>query len=179
MITGVKHIAIAVADAEEALKRYQDMLGGGADAVLKTSDVTRQRSAVFMVGDVQYQLVQSLDPDGRYAQHVAEHGESIHHICYTVDNLKETMQNAVARGGRMREQSCRISNDSEDMAAWNAKVNDKTICKNCGIQGRYEHPEGWVAFLEDDGVPGAGVEFMQVYKPEEIPEAYREGPLDL
>jgi len=179
MITGVKHIAIAVANAEEALKRYQDMLGGGTDAVLKTSDVTRQRSAVFMVGDVQYQLVESLDADGRYAQHVAQYGEGIHHICYTVDNLKTTIQNAEARGARMREQSCRISNDPEDIAAWHAKVDENTVCANCGIQGKYEHPEGWVAFLEDDGVPGAGVEFMQVYKPEEIPEEYREGPLDL
>ena len=179
MITGIKHIAIAVADAEAALKRYQTMLGAAADAVLKTSDVTRQRAAVFMVGDVQYQLVESLDPDGRYAKHVAEHGEGIHHICYTVDNLKATIQNAEARGARMLEQSCRISNDAEDIAAWDASVTDDTVCHNCGIKGRYEHPEGWVAFLEEDGVPGAGVEFMQVYKPDEIPEEYREGPLDL
>ncbi|MEM6741533.1 MAG: VOC family protein [Pseudomonadota bacterium] len=179
MITGIKHIAIAVADAEAALKRYQMMLGAARDAVLRTSDVTRQRSVVFMVGDVQYQLVQSLDKDGRYAKHVAEHGESIHHICYTVDDLKATIETAVAQGARMLEQSCRISDDPQDIEAWDVTVHDETVCQNCGIKGRYEHPEGWVAFLEDDGVPGAGVEFMQVYKPEEIPEEYRQGPLDL
>lgn len=179
MVTGVKHIAVAVADADEALGRYRKRLGAGADAVVKESQVTRQRTAVFMIGDVQYQLVQSLDPDGRYAKHVAEFGESIHHICYTVDDLKATIQQAVAEGAQMREQSCRISNDPEEVARWEAEVDENTVCHNCGIVGSYEHPEGWVAFLEDDGVPGPGVEFMQVYRPEEIPEEYREGPLDL
>ncbi len=179
MVTGIKHIAVAVADANEALERYRRRLGAGADAVVKDSEVTRQRTAVFDIGDIQYQLVQSLDADGRYARHVAEFGESIHHICYTVDNLKETMQQALSEGGRMREQSCRISNDPEDYKRWDTETCDDTVCLNCGIVGRYEHPEGWVAFLEDDGVPGPGVEFMQVYKPDEIPEEYREGPLDL
>lgn len=179
MITGIKHIAIAVANVEEALERYQRLLGAGQDAHIRESQVTRQRSVAFMVGDVQYQLAQSLDPDGRYAQHVAAHGESIHHICYTVDNLKATVTQAQEHGAKLREQSCRLSNDPEEVACWQQEVGPDTICKNCGIQGQYEHPEGWVAFLEDDRVPGAGVELMQVYKPEEIPEQYREGPLDL
>ena len=179
MITGIKHIAIAVKDAEAALAEYQNTLGAGADAVVKTSDVSKQKTAVFMVGDVQYQLVQSLEPDGRYAQHIAEHGEGIHHICYTVDNLKATINQAKKQGATMRAQTCRISDDSEDIAAWNKVVTDDSVCPNCGIRGRYEHPEGWVAFLEEEDVPGAGVELMQVYKPEEIPEQYREGSLEL
>jgi len=179
MITGIKHIAIAVKDAEAALAEYQNTLGAGADAVVKTSDVSKQKTAVFMVGDVQYQLVQSLEPDGRYAQHIAEHGEGIHHICYTVDNLKATVEQAKKQGATMRAQTCRISDDPEDIEAWNKVVTEDSVCPNCGIRGRYEHPEGWVAFLEEEDVPGAGVELMQVYKPEEIPAQYREGPLDL
>lgn len=179
MITGIKHIAIAVKDVEEALGRYQKLLGAGAEAHVRESQTSRQRTAVFDVGDVQYQLVQSLDPDGRYAKHVAEHGEGVHHICYTVDNLKATVEDALAHGAKLREQSCRISDDPEEVAEWKATVGPDTVCKNCGIVGRYEHPEGWVAFLEEDGIPGAGVELMQVYKPEEVPAQYREGPLDL
>ncbi len=179
MVTGIKHIAVAVADADEALERYRDRLGAGLEATIKTSEVTRQRSAVFDIGDIQYQLVQSLDPDGRYASHVAEHGESIHHICYTVDDLPATIAQAEAEGATMRSQTCRLSDHPDERANWDAEVDDHSVCHNCGIVGRYEHPEGWVAFLENDGVPGPGVEFMQVYKPEEIPAQYREGPLDL
>ena len=57
MVTGIKHIAVAVADANEALERYRRRLGAGADAVVKDSEVTRQRTAVFDIGDIQYQLV--------------------------------------------------------------------------------------------------------------------------
>lgn len=179
MILGIKHIAIAVADADAAVERYKAVLGEGMDAVLKTSDVTRQRTAVFTMAGVQYQLVQSLDSDGRYAQHVREHGEGIHHICYAVDDLKATVELALTQGATLRPQTCRLSNDPEEVEQWNREVTDTSVCPNCGIVGRYEHPEGWVAFLENDGVAGPGIELMQVYKPDEVPEEYRTGPLDL
>ena len=179
MITGIKHIAIAVADVEEALERYQELLGAGRDAVIKTSELTRQRTAAFTIGEVQYQLIQSLEANGRYARYLAKQGEGIHHICYIVDDLEETVRNAIARGANLREQTCRLSDHPEEKKRWLATVDEDSICKNCGIRGRYEHPEGWVAFLENTGVPGAGIELMQVYRPEEVPEAYREGPLEL
>lgn len=179
MVTGIKHIAIAVKNAREALRRYQIMLGVPEDIEIRESPVTRQRTAVFDLGGVQYQLVESMDADGRYAQHIREHGEGVHHICYVVDDLKATVTTAIADGATMRDQSCRISDDPEDKDAWDANVSPETVCANCGIVGRYEHPEGWVAFLENDGVPGPGIELMQVYKPHEIPEQYRMGSLDL
>lgn len=179
MILGIKHIAIAVSDAEAALARYRAVLGEGTEAVLKTSDVTRQRTAVFEMGGIQYQLVESLDADGRYARHVREHGEGIHHICYAVDDLKRTVEHALTQGATLRPQTCRLSNDPDEVARWHATVDDDSVCPNCGIVGRYEHPEGWVAFLENDGVAGPGIELMQVYEPHEVPEQYRTGPLDL
>lgn len=179
MILGIKHIAIAVADADAALARYQAVLGEGLEAVLKTSEVTRQRVAVFNVGGIQYQLVQSLDPDGRYAQHIKQHGEGIHHICYSVDDLKATVEHALTQGATLRAQTCRLSNSPDEVADWNRDVTGTSVCQNCGIIGRYEHPEGWVSFLENGGLAGPGIEMMQVYKPEEIPVGYRKRPLDL
>ena len=178
-ITGIKHIAFAVADVHTALKQFQAALGLGEGVTVRQSAVANQRSCSFMVGNVQYQLIQGLDPDGRYATHVARHGESINHICYTVDNLRETVDQALAEGATLREQTCRLSDDPEEIARWKATVGPESVCRNCGIVGQYEHPEGWVCFLEQSDVPGTGVELMQVYKPEEIPAQYRKGPLDL
>ena len=36
-------------------------------------------------------------------------------------------------------------------------------CAACKVTGSHVHPEGWVAFLEDQ-VGGIEIEFMQVYK---------------
>jgi methylmalonyl-CoA/ethylmalonyl-CoA epimerase len=45
------------------------------------------------------------------------------------------------------------------------------MCKACGVAGSHPHPEGYVAFLDDE-TAGIEVEFMQVYTPEEE-ERYR------
>jgi len=178
-VTGLKHIAFAVKDVDAALRQFQEALGVGEGAAVRQSAVTNQRSCSFMVGAVQYQLVQGLDPEGRYARWAQEHGESINHICYTVDDLPQTVAHAVTQGAKLRAQTCRLSDDPTEVARWKATVGPDSVCQNCGIVGEYEHPEGWVAFLEESDVPGTNVELMQVYKPEEIPAQYRKGPLDL
>jgi hypothetical protein len=40
------------------------------------------------------------------------------------------------------------------------------------VTGVHEHPEGWIAFLEGDSVPGMEIEFMQVYRDGEMPERF-------
>ena len=42
-----------------------------------------------------------------------------------------------------------------------------------GVTGVHEHPEGWIAFLEGDSVPGMEIEYMQVYQEGEMPERFR------
>ena len=46
----------------------------------------------------------------------------------------------------------------------NAKLR---ICEACNIYGSHAHPEGFVAFLDDEAA-GTEIEFMQVYSEEEL-----------
>ena len=50
-----------------------------------------------------------------------------------------------------------------------AQANGATLkeCVACKVTGSHVHPEGWVAFLQDD-VSGIEIEFMQVYTPEQL-----------
>jgi methylmalonyl-CoA/ethylmalonyl-CoA epimerase len=145
MITGIKHIAIAVRDVEEALKRYQAILGV-ENVTRHQFERARSNEAHFKINNVEYQLCQSWDPDGRFARYIAEHGdEGVHHVCYTVDNIEETLAGATARGATLKP------------------------CAACKILGPHKHSEGWVAFLEDK-LSGLETEFMQVYKPAEGPD---------
>ena len=43
------------------------------------------------------------------------------------------------------------------------------ICQSCQVHGSHVHPEGWVAFLDDEA-GGIEIEFMQVYTPEQLKE---------
>jgi methylmalonyl-CoA/ethylmalonyl-CoA epimerase len=148
-ILGIKHLAIAVADCDAALAQYQRFLGVGLDA--KSRDFVKggSREAHFDFGDVEIQLCQSLSPDHRFAQFIAAHGEGLHHTCLSVDDVHTAVEMALAAGAILKE------------------------CKGCGVTGVHEHPEGWIAFLEGDSVPGMEIEFMQVYKDGEMPERFR------
>ena len=43
------------------------------------------------------------------------------------------------------------------------------IRDRCQVVGSHPHPEGWVAFLDDEA-GGIEIEFMQVYTPEQLKE---------
>ena len=43
------------------------------------------------------------------------------------------------------------------------------MCKACQVEGSHPHPEGFVAFLDNDA-GGIEIELMQVYTPAELRE---------
>lgn len=148
-ILGIKHLAIAVKDCDAALAQYQRFLGVGMDAQPRDLLKGGSREAHFNFGDVEIQLCQSLTPDHRFAQFIEEFGEGLHHTCLSVDDIEDAVERSLAAGATLKE------------------------CKSCGVTGIHEHPEGWIAFLEGDSVPGMGIEYMQVYKEGEMPERFQ------
>ena len=148
--TYIKHMAFAVKDARAALKTYQDLLGVGLDARVEDYPKSRNRVALFNVGDVEYQLCQSLDEGGRFDAWIKARGyEGLHHICYAVPDIEAALEEAQARGATLKE------------------------CSACKVKGSHVHPEGWVAFLDQEA-GGIELELMQVYTPEQL-EKYRVG----
>lgn len=144
--TYIKHMAFAVRDAYAALKTYQDLLGVGLDAKVEDYPKSRNRVAIFTVGGVEYQLCQSLDPGGRFDAWIAARGyEGLHHICYAVPDIDKALAEAQAKGATLKE------------------------CSACKVTGSHPHPEGWVAFLEQQA-GGIELELMQVYTPEQLEE---------
>jgi len=102
MITGIKHIAIAVRDVDQALARYQAVLGVG-EVRRHKFDKARTNEAHFTLSGVDIQLCQSWDADGRFARYITEHSdEGVHHVCYTVDNIEQTLAAAVAKGAALK-----------------------------------------------------------------------------
>ena len=145
-VLGLKHMAFAVKDARQALEAYSKFLCVPADAPIIDYPKSRTRVALFNLGGVEYQLCQSMDADGRFASWIRERGgEGLHHICYEVDDIEKALRHAQENGARLRE------------------------CKACKVFGSHPHPEGYVAFLDNDA-GGIEIEFMQVYTPAELEE---------
>lgn len=143
-VTHIKHMAFAVHDVHATLANYKRLLGVPADVTVTEFAKSRNLVAIFDLGGVEYQISQSMDPDGRFAKWITERGsEGLHHICYAVDDIDAALAEAQARGATLKE------------------------CAACKVTGSHVHPEGWVAFLHDD-VGGIEIEFMQVYTPEQL-----------
>lgn len=140
----VKHMAFAVKDAKAALASYQKFLGVPQDARLIDYPKSRNRVAMFQLGGIEYQLCQSMDEDGRFSNWIRDRGgEGLHHICYEVSDIEKALADAQAEGASLR------------------------LCKACNKIGAHPHPEGYVAFLDNDA-GGIEIEFMQVYTPAEL-----------
>ncbi len=143
-VKGIKHMAFAVRDAEAALAAYAKYLHVPANTQITHFAKSGNKVALFYLGGIEYQLCQSTEPDGRFASWIKERdAEGLHHICYEVDDIDRALAHAKAQGADLR------------------------LCKSCGVYGSHEHPEGWVAFLDNDA-GGIEIEFMQVYTPEQL-----------
>jgi len=142
----IKHMAFAVNDVRATLANYQRLLGVPASVGVTEYPKSRNLVALFELGGIEYQISQSMDPDGRFAKWIRERGgEGLHHICYAVDDIDAALAEAQARGATLKE------------------------CAACKVTGGHVHPEGWVAFLQED-VGGIEIEFMQIYTPEQLEE---------
>ncbi len=143
-VKSIKHMAFAVRDAKEALSAYAKFLQVPADTQIIDYPKSKNRVALFNLGGIEYQLSQSLEEGGRFDAWIKERGaEGLHHICYEVENIDQALEHAKSQGAELR------------------------ICKACGVYGSHPHPEGFVAFLDNDA-GGIEIEFMQVYTPEEL-----------
>ena len=141
-VRGIKHMAFAVRDAEKALGAYARFLHVPAETEINVYPKSKNRVGLFYLGGIEYQLCESTEPNGRFAKWIKER---LHHICYEVDDIDAALAHAQAEGANLR------------------------ICQACNVHGSHPHPEGWVAFLDDEA-GGIEIEFMQVYTPEQLKE---------
>lgn len=145
-VNKIQHMSFAVRDVEATLDTYKRLLGVDPDVGITRYEKSRNLVAQFWLGNVEYQISQSMDPDGRFASWIDRRGgEGLHHICYAVDDIDQALHDAQENGATLKE------------------------CAACKVSGSHPHPEGWVAFLEDD-VGGIEIEFMQLYTEDQLEE---------
>lgn len=80
------HVALVVRDTDSALAYFQGTLGM---SVVETEEleVPPVRLTFLDAGGVTVQLVEPLAGNAVLNDHLAEHGEGLHHVCFEVDDL--------------------------------------------------------------------------------------------
>ena len=100
------HIAVVVADLDEALVRYRTLgFSGGERFVLAEQAV---EVATLRSGTGWIELIRPIDPDCPIARYLAKRGEGVHHVAYAVPDLLATLDALQAAGIRLIDAAPRI-----------------------------------------------------------------------
>ncbi len=97
MISRVHHINFLVKNLEQAVARYQEVLG----VTFTQRDELLDRGvkvARVMLGETWIILVQPTDPEGTPAKHLEQHGEGFFLISYQVDDIGAASEKAGVAG---------------------------------------------------------------------------------
>ena len=86
-IKKIDHVALVVADIDEALSFWQDSLGLELEHI---EDIPREKSAIAFLplGDSEIELVQPTSDDSGVAKYLQKRGPGMHHICLEVDDIE-------------------------------------------------------------------------------------------
>jgi glyoxalase/bleomycin resistance protein/dioxygenase superfamily protein len=114
VFTQTIQIAFVVRDLEAAMRTYAEGYGIGPWEIYEFNPETMDelsvegepaqlswRLALAKVGDVQWELIEPLDDESPYAQHLAERGEGFHHVGMGVSDYRAALDTALAKGRRV------------------------------------------------------------------------------
>ncbi|HVF40190.1 MAG TPA: methylmalonyl-CoA epimerase [Gemmatimonadaceae bacterium] len=111
--TRISHVGIAVRSIEELLPFYREVLGL-PDVPLEDADGAR--IAGIAAGETLVELLESEEMDSPIGRFVAKRGPGIHHLCFSVDDIDETLNRCRTAGIRLIDDTPRIGAEGKRIA---------------------------------------------------------------
>lgn len=97
-VNKVDHICIAVRDLEQARKVWEPILGKSAPDDAYVDEPEKIRVARYWVGEIGFELMESLTPDGDVAKFIEKRGEGVMIVSLNVDDTRQAMSELQAKG---------------------------------------------------------------------------------
>lgn len=111
--TRIAHIGIAVRSLGESTPFYRDILGLPEVAL---DDADGAAIAGFASGESLVELLESRVPDSPIGKFIERRGPGIHHICFIVDDIEDTLSRCRAAGVRLIDETPRIGAEGKRIA---------------------------------------------------------------
>ncbi|OHD75621.1 MAG: methylmalonyl-CoA epimerase [Spirochaetes bacterium RIFOXYC1_FULL_54_7] len=130
MVGKVDHIGIAVANLDETLKLYTDILGmelHGTETVAEQ----KVRVAFLPVGDTEIELLESTDPDGPIAKFIESKGQGIQHIAFSVTDIEAALVELKEKGVRLIDEKPRYGAGGAKIAFLHPKATNGVLVELC------------------------------------------------
>ncbi|MFN8581459.1 MAG: methylmalonyl-CoA epimerase [Gemmatimonadaceae bacterium] len=111
--TRIAHIGIAVSELERILPLYRDLL---RMPEVPLDDADSARIAGVAAGESLVELLEGASPDSPITKFITKRGPGIHHICFAVDDLDDTLARVRAAGIRLIDETPRIGAEGKRIA---------------------------------------------------------------
>ena len=111
--TSIAHIGIAVESLDALLPFYRDILGLPE---VPLDDADGAAIIGLAAGPSLVELLEAKSTDSPIGKFVAKRGAGIHHVCFAVDNLDDTLTRCRSAGLRLIDQVPRIGAEGKRIA---------------------------------------------------------------
>jgi methylmalonyl-CoA/ethylmalonyl-CoA epimerase len=111
--TRIAHVGIAVRRLDELVPFYRDVLGM-PESPLDDSDGAR--IVGLSAGESLVELLEADTPESPIGRFIAKRGPGIHHLCFAVDDLDQTLERCRAAGIRLIDETPRIGAEGKRIA---------------------------------------------------------------
>jgi methylmalonyl-CoA/ethylmalonyl-CoA epimerase len=126
----IEHIGIAVKNIEEANKVYESLLGA---AHYKTERVESEGVATsfFKCGDSKIELLEATNDNSPIAKFIEKKGEGIHHIAFSVTDIKAEVKRLVKEGFRVLNEEPKKGADGKLVVFLHPKSSHGVLVELC------------------------------------------------
>ena len=111
--TRIAHIGLAVTALDRILPFYRDILGLPE---IPLDDADGARIAGLVAGESLVELLEAQSPESPIGKFVARRGPGIHHICFAVDDLDDTLARCRNLGVRLIDDTPRLGAEGKRIA---------------------------------------------------------------
>ena len=126
MIKRIDHIGIAVESIDEHIPFYRDILRLDFKGIEEIPD-QKVRIAMFMVGEVKIELLESTSPDGPVAKHIEKKGPGLHHLSFNTDNIIDEIAGLHKNHIQMIDETPREGSHGNKIAFLHPKSSGKVL----------------------------------------------------
>jgi methylmalonyl-CoA/ethylmalonyl-CoA epimerase len=105
-VKSLNHVGIAVRSIDEQKTDYENQLGAQFECIEEVPS-QKVRIAFFRIHDVRLELLEPTDASSPVQTFLEKRGEGLHHLAFTVDDIKARIAELKQSGFRMIDESPR------------------------------------------------------------------------
>lgn len=126
----LNHVGIAVESIAKHRDYYESTLGARFETI---EDVPSQKVKVafFQVGDIRLELLEPTDPTSPVAKFIAKRGEGLHHLAFTVDDIRTRLAELESAGVELIDKAPRAGAHHMQIAFLHPKSSAGVLTEMC------------------------------------------------